>query len=310
MYKRQYEFLAGAAATAVVSIAGTISSIEISDAGEGYTAAPTVTIQQPVSIGNTGFAGIGSTTIAIATATISNRVVNAITVGVNSGIGYTSAKPPAVLISEPTYVREENTIELYQGDFGVVTGVGICSNISRANGVGIGIGTGIVFDLYVPKDSPLRDEAINSPDPITRSGLTTGYYFTVSGSNLGYGVTSENRDSSIVGVGTTALDNIYEVSHHVGITTIGFGTDQTEVATRVFCKVTSWNGLENNVGYSTLGQGLSQSFVGDYSWGRLQLTDRQVSQAYTVNTTNGVTGIKTGPQIKRKIALKAENFVV
>ena len=68
----EYEFLAGAAATAVVSIAGTISSIEISDGGDGYTAAPTVTIQQPVSIGNTGFAGIGSTTIAIATATISN----------------------------------------------------------------------------------------------------------------------------------------------------------------------------------------------------------------------------------------------
>ena len=59
----EYEFLAGAAATAVVSIAGTISSIEISDGGDGYTAAPTVRIQQPVSIGNTGFAGIGSTAL-------------------------------------------------------------------------------------------------------------------------------------------------------------------------------------------------------------------------------------------------------
>ena len=113
-----------------------------------------------------------------------------------------------------------------------------------------------------------------------------------------------------VGVGTTALDNIYEVSHHVGITTIGFGTDQTEVATRVFCKVLDWNGLQNSVGYATLGQGLSRSFVGEFSWGRLQLTDRQLSQVYTANTTNGITGIKTGPQIKRKIALKAENFVV
>ena len=47
------------------------------------SAVSTVTIQQPVSIGNTGFAGIGSTTIAIATATISNGTVNAITVGVN-----------------------------------------------------------------------------------------------------------------------------------------------------------------------------------------------------------------------------------
>ena len=267
---------------------------------------------RPISIGGTPFVGIGSTTIAQATATISNGIVNAITVGVQSGIGYTDAAPPTVLISEPTYVREENTIELYSGDFGIVTGVGICSNISRANGAAVAIGTAIVFDLYIPKHSPLRDDAINSPDAITRSGLTTGFYFTVNHSNLGSGVTAVSMTSSVgyVGVGTTALDNIYEVSHHVGITTIGFGTDQTEVATRVFCKVLDWNGLQNTVGYATLGQGLSRSFVGEFSWGRLQLTDRQLSQVYTANTTNGITGIKTGPQIKRKIALKAENFVV
>ena len=88
--------------------------------------------------------------------------MNAITVGVNSGIGYTSAKPPTVLISPPTYVREENTIDLYQGDFGIVTGVGICSNISRANGAPVAIGTAVVFDLYIPKQSPLRDENVTS----------------------------------------------------------------------------------------------------------------------------------------------------
>ena len=103
MQVTEYEFLAGAAATAVVSIAGTISSIVISDGGEGYLSAPNVTIQQPVSIGNTPFAGIGSTTIAIATATISNGVVNAITVGVNSGIGYTSASTSCSLYCS-TYI--------------------------------------------------------------------------------------------------------------------------------------------------------------------------------------------------------------
>ena len=113
-----------------------------------------------------------------------------------------------------------------------------------------------------------------------------------------------------VGVGTTALDNIYEVSHHVGVTTVSFGQSTTEEATRVFCKVLDWHGLQNTVGYSTLNQGLSTSFIGDFSWGRLQLNDRQLAQAYTVNTTNGVTGIKTGPQIKRKAALKSENYVV
>ena len=85
--------------------------------------------------------------------------------------------------------------------------------------------------------SPLRDENVTSPDPISVSGLTTGFFFTVSGSNLGSGVTSLNMAGSYVGVGTTALDNIYEVSHHVGVTTVGFGSDQAETLTRVFCRV-------------------------------------------------------------------------
>ena len=45
--------------------------------------------------------------------------------------------------------------------------------------------------------------------------MTTGFFFTVSGSNIGSGVTSLDRAGRYVGVGTTALDNIYEVSHHV-----------------------------------------------------------------------------------------------
>ena len=130
----------GAAATAVVSIANTISFFSITESGDGYTSVPEVRIQQPISIGGTPFAGIGTTATAIATATVTNGSISSITVGINSGIvgtGYTNAAPPKVLIAPPTYVREENTIDLYQGDFGIVTGVGICSNISRANGQSI-----------------------------------------------------------------------------------------------------------------------------------------------------------------------------
>ena len=262
-----------------------------------------------MSVGGTPFAGIGSTTIATATATIANGSVTAITV-TSPGIGYTQVSHPQVLIAPPTYVREETTVESFGGDFGVVTGVGICSNISDANGAGIGIGTAVVFDMYIPKGSPLRDENILSPDPISITGLQTGFYFTVSNTNVGSGVTSLELNGTYIGIGTTALDNIYEVSHYVGITTVGFGSDQAEAAVRVFSRVLDWNGLQNTVGYSTLNQGLTTSFVGEFSWGRLQLTDRQLSQAYTINTSNGVVGIKTGPQIKRKIALKAENYVV
>jgi len=313
----EYEFLAGAAATAIVSIANTIQHFSITDAGDGYTSVPEVRIQQPISIGGTPFVGIGTTATAIATATVTNGSISSITVGINSGIvgtGYTSAAPPQVLIAPPTYVREENSIDLYEGDFGIISGVGICTDVTNTTLTGdqtVGITSGIAFDLFIPKESALRDDNINSPNAIVRSGLQTGYYFTVSNSNLGSGITAlAKSDGSVIGIGTTALDGIYEVAHHAGITTVSFGQSTTELATRVFCRVLDWHGLVGVVGLATANAGIVTSFIGDFSWGRLQLNDRQLSQAYTVNTSNGVTGIKTGPQIKRKAALKSDNYVV
>jgi len=313
----EYEFLAGAAATAIVSIANTIQHFSITDAGDGYTSVPEVRVQQPISIGGTPFVGIGTTATAIATATVTNGSISSITVGINSGIvgtGYTSAAPPQVLISPPTYVREENSIDLYEGDFGIISGVGICTDVTNSTLTGdqtVGITSGIAFDLFIPKESALRDDNINSPNAITRSGIQTGYYFTVSNSNLGSGITAlAKSDGSVIGIGTTALDGIYEVAHHTGISTVSFGQSTTEEATRVFCRVLDWHGLVGVVGLATANAGIVTSFIGDFSWGRLQLNDRQLAQAYTVNTSNGVSGIKTGPQIKRKAALKSDNYVV
>ena len=82
----------GAAATAVVSAAGTIASITINDGGVGYSTTPDVSV------------GIGSTT-ATATATISNGVVTAVTI-TNPGSGYTSTNPPLVLIGPPARQTE------------------------------------------------------------------------------------------------------------------------------------------------------------------------------------------------------------
>jgi len=64
--------IVGASATAVVSSAGTISSIVISDGGVGYTTSPSVTISNPV--------GLGTTQRALVTASISGGTVSSITV--------------------------------------------------------------------------------------------------------------------------------------------------------------------------------------------------------------------------------------
>jgi hypothetical protein len=72
--------IVGAAATAIVSIAGTISSVSVSYGGTGYTSAPDVIIGTPV--------GLGTTTRASATATLTGDAVSSITV-TSPGTGYT-----------------------------------------------------------------------------------------------------------------------------------------------------------------------------------------------------------------------------
>ena len=166
--------------------------------------------------------------------------------------------------------------------------------------------------MWIPAESPLRDAKVVTPDPISVSGLQTGHYFMVSGSNVGSGLTTLDAAGNTIGIGTTALDGIYQVIHYAGISTVGFGSTipGTNNLIRVFTSVERWEGLESTVGYSTLGQGISSSFVGEYSWGRLRLSDRMVSTSYTINTSDGIVGIITGPQVKRKYKLKSTNYVV
>ena len=129
-------------------------------------------------------------------------------------------------------------------------------------------------------------------------------------------------------MGTEALDGIYQVGHYVGITTVGYGSDIQRSLLRVYVDVLDWKGLNKFVGVAntfwggSVGFGsnltglggtyrnVTNTYVGEYSWGLLQLSDRMKNVNYTVTTTNGVAGIKTGPQIKRKFALKAANYVV
>ena len=303
----EYEIFVGAAATAIVSAGGTIQSIAIGDSGRGYNSVPTVTVQVPIGptggtgVGATPFVGIGTTAAAKATATVTNGVISGVTV-TSPGLAYTHANPPQVLITPPEYVREENTIDFYEGDYGLITGIGTTSTS--------GVTTGITFDLVIPADSPLRDVKVAAPNAISRSGLSTGYYFMINSSNVGNGVTSLDAAGNYVGLGTTAVDNIYQVVHHVGVSTGTIGLGVTEVQ-RITVSVLSWNGLDSTVGASgTTTIGISSDFIGEYSWGKVQFSDRMKVASYTVSTNNGVAGIKTGPQIKRKFALKSTNYVV
>lgn len=268
-----------ASATAVVSIAGTISSITITDGGSGYVSAPQVSIQNPIGIG---------TTTSTAIASISSGSVTSISiVGVTTG--YSSSNPPYILIEPPKIDTEKNRILSYSGDFGFIAGISTTS-------VGIA-STAIVFDLVIPKNSYLRDSSVTGVT--TLSGIQTGYYFVISNSNVGNGVTSLNSSGSTVGISKSYLDCVYQVaSVSVAQTSvIGFGVTYV---TRVVVSVTNNNGL-SGIGYS--------NYYGDYSWGRIVLRTRTKQNTYDAYTLNGYSGISTGSIVNRTVPLKYLNYI-
>ena len=274
----------GAAATAVISGFGTVLSISVTNTGLGYTAVPLVSIANSV--------GLGSATRATATASITGTAVDSITV-TNPGAGYTFTNPPVVLISPPLFDKEEITNVSYSGDFGVITGIATTT-------VGLA-STGIVFDFLIPNNSPLRSSAYVGPSGIqTISNIAAGYPFVVFDSNVGNGVTSLDLGGSILGIGTTCLDNVYEaVSVSIATTeAVGFGTTYV---IRVTVNVQDYNSL-SGIGYS--------EFFGRYSWGQLRnFTRAGVAKTFTPSLNNGFTGISTGPVIVRKTPLKSLGYL-
>ena len=271
----------GAAASAVVSVGGSITSITITDGGVGYTTAPTVTISSPVGIG---------TTFATATASITAGVVTSISVSY-AGYGYTSTNPPQILIESPIIKYEQIRDVDYSGDFGIITGIStVTSGVAS---------TGITFDLFIPLDSYLRDLDINQVGIATTgiSGIQTGYYFIVDNSNVGNSVNSLNQSNSVVGVGSTYLDNIYQaVAVSIAQTAVpGIGITYV---TQVTVSVEDYNGL-SGIGYS--------SYFGNYSWGRLSNLIRENPNSFEIYN-NGVSGISTSPVVRRLNKLKYSNY--
>ena len=290
--------LVAAAATAIVSAAGTITSIKISDGGVGYSTSPKVSIAYPVGYGisvpmtsyvQSDPVPVGLGTVATFTSTISvGGTVSLISVE-NVGSGYTSSNPPLVIIEPPTPKTELISKVTYQGDFGVITGI-------KTTTVGVA-STAIVFDFYIPQNSFLRD-TITVGAAITVSGIQTGYYFVVYNSNVGNGVTSLNADGSIVGVGSTFLDNIYQVSAvSIGQTAVP-GVGVTYVA-KVTVSLSSYNGL-TGIGFS--------GFYGEYSWGRISGVTRKNPQSFNIYN-NGILGVSTSPVVQRYNPLKYQNYL-
>jgi hypothetical protein len=267
-----------AIATAIVSTAGTIQSISIAESGVGYSTNPIVSIQNPI--------GVGSTGKSVLVSSISSGSVNSISVA-SPGFGYTFTNPPLVLIGPPTAKRQYVSGVTYSGDYGIISGIKT-TNVGFAS-------TGLVFDLYIPQNSYLRNSAVTDPI-IIQSQILQNYYFKVSNSKIGSGVTSLSRDGSVIGVGTTGIDNVYQVISVSSASTDVYGVGNATV-TRVVVSVNSYNGI-SGFGYS--------AYYGDYSWGLI--TTSGIEEEFNVDTGYGVVGLNSTPTVRRYNSLRIQNY--
>ena len=309
-------------ATVSASITGnSVSSITISDGGKGYTSTPSVSLQTPVGLGST----------ATATATVSNGSVTGITV-TYGGTGYTSA--PQVLIDPPSLVSETNDVLSYNGDSGTVVGFGttVVSNMDK-----------LIFDLYIPQDSFLRDTSIVGI-ATTVSGISVGDYLVINNSNIGFAQTSiisRAIDNTIVATGKSFFDNVYQVESatvvsvantHIGISTVGTAlTNVVRVQSKIsgistftfssnsiYFDSTNYTfdnqnsdlggGADTGIGYT--GEFINRPFLGNFSWGRIELQGRSELNQYPFFGENGVLGINTGSLVTRTNSLNAKNYDV
>jgi hypothetical protein len=246
--------------TASVSVGGTIQSLNVVDGGSGYTeSSVNIAIAAPKRIG----VGIGSTATAVAT--VVNGSITSASV-INQGLGYVSTNPPNVIapVSATNYENITSINEVF-GFSGIITG------ITTSTGIG---GHPLALKFFLNANT-------------TFAPLLIGYPINVFDTNVGSGVTSVDFDnSSVVGIGTSYVDNIYYIHDIV------FQGQNAEVITNI-------DSSSIVSGIVTVGSATTN--VGRFSWGRMTGFVRSASQisiAVTGFTVNP--GLTTFPLIQRR----------
>ena len=247
-----------------MSSAGTITSLDITNAGSGYSSA-VVKISAPSEIN----VGVGTT--ATATATITNGTVSSISI-TNPGLGYSNLTPPQVIIDLPSFKTEKITsIDNVEGFTGIVTG----------------ISTSTVSGQSVLKFFFRADKTANT--------LLVGYPVFIKDTTVGTGIISvDTHNSSIVGIGSTFLDNIYKVH---AVTSTG---ENGEITCNIQNGQTTGVGAGLTGNFNNSNPGIA-THLGRISWGRLYNASRNsnpISIGVTGLTVNS--GLTTFPTIQRK----------
>ena len=164
---------------------------------------------------------------------------------------------------------------------------GVNVNGDEGHIVGVGVSAqAITFEFFIPKNSPLRENQFGS---ITQTGIATGDYFVVSRSNVGNvggGVTALSQTrASTVGIGNSFIDGVYQVCHIHPVT--GIGETMRVVSNIETNHQLNFTGLTSGVG----------AFYGEFSWAKF--ITGSIGTSFTANTSEGLTGLSTAPEIQR-----------
>lgn len=244
--------------TATVSTGGTISNITIVNPGFGYSTSTPIIISPPPTVG----VGIGTTATAIAN--VSSGKVSSVTI-TNPGFGYVNQ--PNLIIEVPTQAKELiKSVANVQGFSGIITG------ISTTTGTG---------------GHPLALKINFKANASDANDLQVGYPILVYNTTVGNGVTSVNSgNSSVVGIGTSFLDNVYIVNSK-----INFGPNA-----EIICNIKSDTNVNGLVAI-----GSTSLPVGNISWGRIYNFAARVNPI-SIGVTGLVvdSGLSTFPTIQRR----------
>ena len=204
--------------------------------------------------------------LAAATASVNSSGIVTLTSITTAGAGYTSSTLPTVIAPLPNVQKELiSGIRFVEGFAGIITGIGTTSG---TGGNPLALKFNVSFDANADFDK-----------------LVIGYPIKVTQTSVGLGVTSiDSQDSSIVGIGSTFVDNIYYV-HAVSKNAF------TGIITSNILSSTDTTGIV----------AISSDFAGRFSWGRLAgFTRSSESISVAVTGLNVDSGLSTFPSIQRR----------
>ena len=259
---------------------GSIAGITVSDGGSGYTPNSTVDLEIPnPSFESPNWPTISSSNsvAAAATATVSpTGTITSVSAPSPAGAGYTSSVN--VFAPLPDIVTEKtSTVQLVS---------------QNADVVGV---AGTIVAIFQSDDNPPAHPndrltfILRASGTVNWGNLAVGDHISIRGTSVGNGNTSMDQthngnpldENIIIGIGTTCLDNIYQVSgkktnldvinppsgsSYQNTTSWNYTLqDSNEIA--IETKIKSGNGLNINGG----GPGITEGFVGEFSFGKITL---------------------------------------